>query len=223
MIKAILFDLDNTLADFLAFKTVSSRAAIHAMVDAGLDMDKVVAYRELFAMYKEVGIEDQRIFNKFLDRHAQKPYNKLLAAGIIAYRKVKAGHLTTYVGVERTLLKLKEQGITLGVVSDAPQIQPWLRIEELGLREYFDVVVGFDDTKVHKPHEMPFRIAIERLGLKPEEVLFLGDNPARDIKGAQAIGMKTALAKYGQVFPDDGVKADYEIKKFDELLGILDT
>lgn len=221
MIKAILFDLDNTLADFMEFKTEASRAAIHAMVDAGLPMEEESAYKALFAMYQEVGIEDQRIFNKFLEKQLGKSDNKILAAGIIAYRKVKSGQLKTYVGVKRTLLKLKEKSIKLGVVSDAPEIQPWLRIEELGLREFFDVVVGFDDTKQLKPSELPFKTALSGLGCPASAVLFVGDNPGRDIKGAKTVGMKTALAKYGQVFPNAGIKADFELKKFEDLLSLV--
>lgn len=221
MIKAILLDLDNTLADFMQFKTQASRAAIHAMVDAGLELDEEEAYNRLFAMYQEVGIEDQKVFNKFIKKIVGKLDYKLLAAGVIAYRQVKSGQLKTYPGVERTLLELKMKGITLGIVSDAPEIQPWLRIEELGLREYFDLVVGFEQTKKLKPSSIPFKKALKILDVKPAQVLFVGDNPSRDIKGAQKVGMKTALAKYGQVFPSKGITADYELEQFSDLLDIV--
>ena len=58
------------------------------------------------------------------------------------------------------------------------------------------------------------------LGLKPEEILFVGDNPGRDIAGAKKVGMKTALAKYGQVV-EGKEKADFELESISGILSIV--
>ena len=63
-------------------------------------------------------------------------------------------------------------------------------------------------------------MALSKIKLKPSEVIFVGDNPGRDIKGAKELGMKTCLAKYGQEFKGED-KADYELEKFDDLLKII--
>jgi len=107
--------------------------------------------------------------------------------------------LSPYPKVRETLIKLKSMGLVLGIVSDAPRMQAWLRLAEMNITEFFDVVVALEDTNRLKPSSMPFRQALKKLGVKAEEVLFVGDNPERDIKGAKSIGMRTALAKYGQV------------------------
>ena len=65
--KAILFDLDNTLIDFMRMKKISCEAAISAMIDAGLPLEKETAYEKLFELYGVHGIEHQEIFQKFLD------------------------------------------------------------------------------------------------------------------------------------------------------------
>jgi FMN phosphatase YigB (HAD superfamily) len=49
----------------------------------------------------------------------------------------------------------------------------------------------------------------------------VGDNPERDIKGAQELGMKTCLAKYGWNKRKTDIKADYEINRFEDLLKVL--
>ena len=51
MIKAVIFDLDNTLIDFMKFKRISCEAAINAMIDAGLDVNKDIAMDNLFNLY----------------------------------------------------------------------------------------------------------------------------------------------------------------------------
>ena len=216
-LKAVLFDLDNTLVDFMRFKKRCSEAAIRAMVEAGLGMQEEKAKKLLFRMYKEYGIEDQRIFERFLRKAMGNVDYRVLASGIAAYRRVKAGYLAPYPKVRETLIKLKEKGLVLGIVSDAPRLQAWLRLSEMNLLEFFDVVVALDDTEKLKPSRMPFKQAIKRLGLLPKEILFVGDNPRRDITGAKRVGMVTALAEYGQVVKEKS-NSDFVLKKVSDLV-----
>lgn len=219
--KAVLFDLDNTLIDFMRMKKISCEAAISAMIDGGLDMGKQEAYDLLFELYGIHGIEYQEIFQKFLEKTMGKIDYRVLSKGIAAYRKMQIGYLEPYPHVRATLLMLKEKGIMLGIVSDAPRMRAWLRLAEMGLTDFFDVVVTLDDTGQTKPSELPFKAAVTALGVEPKDILFVGDNPERDIKGAQKVGMRTGLAKYGQLFPDNGVKADFELKDITDLVAIV--
>ena len=66
MIKAVIFDLDNTLLDFVKMKQYAIRASLSAMVEAGLDIDEEDAYSEIFKLYEKSGWENQTIFNDFL-------------------------------------------------------------------------------------------------------------------------------------------------------------
>ena len=65
-IKAIIFDLDNTLIDFWGAKETSINAAIDAMIKSGLKMKKKTALKLIFELYKKYGIEHGKIFQKFL-------------------------------------------------------------------------------------------------------------------------------------------------------------
>lgn len=220
-LKAVLFDLDNTLVDFMRFKRRCSEAAIRAMVEAGLPMGEEKATKLLFKIYKKYGIEDQDIFSKFLRKAQGKVDYRVLASGIAAYRKMKAGYLAPYPKVRDTLIKLKAKGLVLAIVSDAPRMQAWLRLAEMNLLEFFDFVVALEDTGKLKPSKLPFRQAIKKLGLKPSEILFVGDNPERDIKGAKSVGMQTALAKYGQVMKGKE-KPDFVLRQPQDMLKIVD-
>ena len=220
MIKAVIFDLDNTLIDFLKMKKHSCSAAIDAMIGAGLKVEHDKASKILFGLYDQYGLEEKTIFQKFLKKLTGKINYRILANGIVAYRRVRSGFLEPFPNVDYVLLKLKGKGIKLGIVTDAPKLKAWIRLASMKLSNYFDVVVAFEDTKQRKPSKMPFRVALKKLKLKPSECLMVGDWPARDIKGAKKLGMKTCFARYG----NPKVKrsyADYEISNFKELLNIV--
>ncbi|MBI2136450.1 TIGR02253 family HAD-type hydrolase [Candidatus Woesearchaeota archaeon] len=221
-IKAVIFDLDNTLIDFMKMKRLSCEEAVSAMIDAGLNMKKEDALKKLFELYDKYGIEYKDIFQVFLQENTGKVDYKILSNGVIAYRRIKNGFLSPYPHVQNTLIELKKRNLKLAIVSDAPRLRAWLRLAAMRLTNFFDVVVTYDDTGQRKPHKLPFEAAISQLGLKPEEVLMVGDWPERDILGAKSLGMKTCFAKYGYSF---GVapktEADYEISDVEELLRIV--
>ena len=220
MIKAVLFDLDNTLIDFLRMKRLSCEAAIDSMIGAGLNVSHEKAIKVLFELYDKHGMEDKAIFQKFLKKLTGKVNYKILANGIVAYRRVREGFLEPYPNVDYVLLKLKGMGLKLAIVTDAPRLKAWIRLAAMKLSNYFDVVVTFEDTKQHKPSKMPFNAALKQLSLKPEECLMVGDWPERDIKGAKEIGVRTCFARYGNLKAKK-VNADYEIKSIKELLDIV--
>ena len=82
MIKAIIFDLDNTLLDFVKMKQFSVKAAITAMNEAGLEVDEKKAYEDIFDLYMERGWENQQVFDDYLNQTVGEVSNKILAAGI---------------------------------------------------------------------------------------------------------------------------------------------
>ncbi len=221
MIKAVIFDLDNTLIDFMTMKKLSCDAAITAMIGAGLETNKERATKELFTLYDRHGLEDRTIFQKFLMKVAKKIDYEVLASGIVAYRRVRMGYLEPYPHVIGVLFELKKRGIKLAIVSDAPRLKAWIRLVSMKINHLFDVVVTFDDTKEMKPSTKPFEFAFQKLKAKPSECLMVGDRPERDIKGAKKLGMPTCFARYGNP-KGKGKKADYEINDIKELLEIAE-
>ncbi len=224
MIKAIIFDVDNTLIDFVKLKQVSIGEAVDDMIDAGLKMSKNKAIRKVFELYDKYGWEENKIFQKFLTTEFGKVDIRILASGIVAYRRVRSGYLDPYPHVISTLLKLKVMGIKLAIVSDAPRLKAYMRLAALRVTDYFDAIVTLDDTGKTKPNKEPFMAALKVLKIKPEETLMIGDWPARDIVGANRLGMITCLAKYGQrnISKSKLIKADYSINDMEKLLDIVE-
>jgi len=221
MVKAVLFDLDNTLIDFWKMKRLCSEEAVRAMIDAGLKLNEKKGIKKLFEMYDEYGIENQKIFDTFIKKVHGKMDYKILASGVAAYRRVKAGNLATYPHTVETLIYLKTKGLKIGIVSDAPVKQAWLRLAELRMIDFFDFVIAREKGGKLKPHPIPFKKALAELKLPPGEILFVGDNPARDIVGANRMGMKTALAKYGQVRKHKKANPDFELNSIRDLMKII--
>ncbi|HJL63482.1 MAG TPA: HAD-IIIA family hydrolase [Candidatus Marinimicrobia bacterium] len=221
MLNAVIFDLDNTLLDFMKMKEYAVKAAISGMQEAGLKVDAEKAYERIIDMYNEEGWEHQQIFDLFLTETIGHVDNKLLAAGIVSYRRAREANLQVYPNVNSTLSDLMKMGIKLAVVSDAPSREAWMRLYYLNLHHIFDVVLTFDDSGKRKPSPIPFKIALKKLNCAAENTLMVGDWPERDVEGAKQLGMKTIFARYGDTFGTTDSGADWDVDDIHQIVEIV--
>ncbi len=222
MFRAIIFDLDNTLTDFMRMKDAAIEGAIDGMLDAGLPLPKDRIHARIWEVYNREGIEYQHVRDRVLEAELGHVAPKILAAGIVAYRRARASTLVLYPHVQYTLLGLVKRGFKLAVISDAPRAQAWLRLASLSLHNLFDHVVTFEDTGQRKPSPAPFRKALELLGVGPEETLMVGDWAERDVVGAAQLGIRTVFARYGDTFGTKASGADFELEDIMDLLAVVD-
>jgi HAD superfamily hydrolase (TIGR02253 family) len=220
MIKAVLFDLDNTLVDFMTMKREATRAAAYAMVGAGLKADRDELAGKLFDYYLRYNIESDDAFQNYMMKEYRRIDYRALGAGVNAYLAEKGKHMKPYPGVVETLAELRRRGLKLAVVSDGVRLKAWMRLNAAGLDGFFDAVVTPEDTGKRKPAKEPFLKACEILKVRPEECLMVGDWPERDIAGAKAAGMRTCWAKYGSSAAEAG--ADFVLDDFKLLPGLLE-
>lgn len=223
MIRAIIFDLDNTLTDFMKMKRAAIDAAVDGMRDAGLALPRDEVASRIYQVYEREGIEYQQVFDIFLKEALGRVDYKILSSGIVAYRRARDSYLVLYPHVNLTLLELLKRGLKLAVVSDAPRLQAFMRLAHLQLHHLFDTVVAFEDTGERKPSPKPFQRAIEMLGIAPQEAIMIGDWPERDVAGAASVGLRTAFARYGDTFGTVNSGADYELNDVYELVSIVDA
>jgi len=89
-----------------------------------------------------------------------------------------------------TLPQLKNKGLKLGIISNGFKTDLEQVLKKLHLEQWFDVVVSIDSCNCAKPAKEIFLYALNNLGVKPVETLFVGDSVETDYKGAMAVGIK---------------------------------
>lgn len=194
-IKAVLFDLDNTLIDFIKMKKEACRSAVKAMRKVGLKIDEKTGLEKLMETYRRLGLESDFAITTFLKKSTGKVDENILQAGIDGYLKAKPNFLKPYPYVLETLEMLKSQGLKLGIITDAKREKAMQRLNAMNITKFFDIIVTYTESKVKKPDLLPFKLAMKKLGLRPDEILFVGDSIRRDIEPAKKLRMQTLLVK----------------------------
>lgn len=105
-------------------------------------------------------------------------------------------------GVVETFAWLKAEGYLIALISNWGKGLGEL-MNGMGLGAYIDTVVASADVGSHKPKPTMFYIALERLGLAPEEVIHVGDHATADVRGAAGVGITPVLVQHGGIPPWD--------------------
>ena len=84
MIHAVIFDLDNTLMDFMKMKSMSIDAAIHGMIEAGMEIDFDSSKKDIYRIYESKGYEYQEVFDDFIIKKCGQLEHKYQAAAIVS-------------------------------------------------------------------------------------------------------------------------------------------
>lgn len=204
-LKAILFDLDDTLFDR------------QAMVDAFLESDRITLLELCrgIPLVKNVRIRRAQVFLDLLG--LDEAYADAIAELYVAvYPRSNAPVDGAVMVVEALAPKFQ-----LGIVSNgAPDVQ-YRKLETLGLRQWFECIVLSEELGVRKPDPRIFWHATGLLGREPEECLCVGDSYATDVAGAKKAGMQACWLNPGGLRPARvGVEFDCEIRTLDEVLAI---
>ncbi len=193
MIKAVFFDIDDTLYDTSGFAKLARKAALNAMIDAGLPLSHDEAYKLLREIIKEKGSNYDKHLNVLTKRVFGEEKPLLIALGMITYHNVKFALLRLFPETMSTLIHLKAQGYHLGVISNGLTIKQYEKLVRLGLHHFFDSVVTSQEAGVEKPDIAIFTMAMERMGCKAENSVMIGNSFNDDILGAVNAGMSAVF------------------------------
>ena len=120
----------------------------------------------------------------------------------------------------RSLEKKHKLGIIANQIPGAEK-----RLEDMGIRQFFDVIVASAEEGVAKPDPRIFRIALDRTGCAPEQAVMIGDRIDNDIVPAKQLGMKTVWIKQGVGqywnIQGDCETPEFEVNSLSELLSII--
>jgi putative hydrolase of the HAD superfamily len=218
MIRALLFDLDETLLD----RTQSLTRFVQAQ------------YQRFYSYFHHIPLE--LFVHRFVELDAQgsvwkdKVYQQLLIEHEITsigweellddYVMHFAGYCMGFPYLHEMLRELKARGYVLGIVTNGRSPFQERNIDALGIRPYFGAVLVSEAEGVRKPEPEIFLRAAARLGVRADEAVFVGDNPQADIAGAQRCGMKAIWFSprgIGECTFADGVCGG-----LDEVVGVVE-
>jgi len=233
MKKAVLFDLDNTLYDYdkphkIALKEVHSTLKKHIPIS----YDK---FNKLFSLTKaEIHRElsgTASAHNRCLYFHRliEKTHNTVEPSLILklydAYWKTLLKNMELRQGVLNVLKFLQKKDIKIAIVSDLTTHIQLRKLEKLKISKYIDVLVTSEEAGSEKPHPIMFLLALNKLNMKPEEVVMVGDNTVNDVEGANSVGIDTVFLKKGTLakdYKEDYRKPNHTITNIAEVLKILE-
>ena len=198
MIKAVIFDIDNTLYSYdhaheYGWTALCAYAGEHLGMDA--DRFKQEIAKAAADVKERLDADCAALHNRtlrfqvMLERnhlpliHAE-PMGKLYWDTLIRHSAPEPGILTC-------LAKLKEAGYTLGIGTDMTVIYQLKKLEHLQMLPFFDFIVSSEEANVEKPHEKLFRLCAAKAGVSPDACLFIGDNLKKDVLGPRNMGMRS--------------------------------
>ena len=189
-IKAVLFDIDDTLFDTTTLAKMARMNAVKAMMESGLLIHDVQrGYRSLLRVVEKYGANYDQHFDKLLEDLGYQQDPKIIAAGIVAYHDTKLAYLKPDADVIPTLIVLRDNGLKIGVVSNGRSVKQWEKIIRLGLQHFFHTVVISEEVGFEKPDVEIFKVALKKLNIKHDEALYVGDTLETDILGANKSGL----------------------------------
>ena len=203
--KALIFDFIGTLTNVKDYSMeVSKRKLCKAIIAGGFNAEetsfleaysrahekyRVIRYQELVEVTNAVWISEA--LNNLGLRTSPDDVRIKTALNIFFEDYVKSFELRPCAW---ELLKRASTDFKLGLISNftyAPVI--YVALRRLAINKFLNAVLVSADVGWRKPNKRIFEEALKRLGVKPEETVYVGDSPLEDIQGAKVLGMKTVF------------------------------
>lgn len=229
--RAIFFDIDDTLYSTSEFSQMARENSVDALIHAGVNMPREALLKELSEVIAEFSSNYQEHYDKLLLRIPQETYKDinpavLIASAVVAYHETKFRHLRPYEdALEAFKLLHSKTNLILGIITAGLVVKQAEKLVRLNLLQYIqnDAIFISDQIGVSKPNIKLFLRALTDLRLKPNEAMYIGDNPVNDIDPANTIGMITVRnRRTGKYTGLEGkTRPNYEIHNFYDLLDIL--
>ncbi|SMH32337.1 phosphoglycolate phosphatase [Mesorhizobium australicum] len=214
--RAVLFDLDGTLID--------SAPDLHASINILL-MRRGLGPLSLPDVVSMIGNGVKKLVERAFIAVGHPLDADELDLEYEAMIGIYADHLTVLTvltpGAREIVEELHAQGVLMGVVTNKPQMPTEAILDHFGLSPYLDAVIGGDSGVEKKPAPDMIFAALDRLGLRPEDAVLVGDSVA-DVGSARAAGIPVIALRGGYTsVPVDEIGADIVIDGLADLLATL--
>lgn len=220
MVKAVVFDLDDTLYmenEFVEYGL--KNAANVAETVYGI----VNANKKIRSLYQESKVN---VFDRLVNAETIKDKEIAVAGLVKAYRNCEPKNLHCNPGVLDLLKTLKKKGVRTGIITDGFADVQKSKIKALGIQEYIDEIVITDElggVQCRKPNPIGFEKMLKMLDVKPQEMVYIGDNPNKDFAIKKYLPIITARVDVPNgIYRNSeylyGIKPDIIVKQIGDIL-----
>jgi len=219
-IAAVIFDLDNTLLNRkLAFEDYAKR-----LVDTfSIDLDQAAkeeAIQTIIQADRNGYRKKKELYEELLTQLQWK--KELTVEELLNYWFSQFYQCSVLMdGALDVIHALKERGVKLGIITNGSVHSQNAKIDYVGLRQQFDVIVVSDEVGVKKPDKGIFELALQKLGVDADSSIYIGDHPHNDIKGASQAGLTTIWLEGFQAWDVTDIQPHYTIRELREMIDIL--
>ncbi|MFL2077346.1 HAD family hydrolase [Marinilactibacillus psychrotolerans] len=221
MVKAVIFDLDDTLISEKEY-IKSGYRHVAGIIEDRFAMDKKQVFNELMSLFK---VSPLNVFNRLYDKY-QIEYSKEMILDLV---KEYRGHLPDiqfYNDVIPCLSELKKSGVKVGIITDGYAIAQRQKLKAIQADEYFDEIIVTDELgrEYWKPHPKAFELMKEKFRVNFEEMIYVGDNPEKDFYISKIYPIKTVRIIRGGVHREksylEGIKASTTVNNLKNFINI---
>lgn len=221
MMKAIIFDLDNTLYPEETY-VQSGFKAVARYLSEKYDCD----FDTLFSKIMDIFNEDGRgaVFDRLVN---DLNFNENVSTLVYIYR-YHFPEISLY-SESITLLDNLKDNYKLSLITDGRAFVQKRKVDALDIEEYFDIIIFTDvlGEDYWKPSVEPYKLVLSMLKCDAKDAYYIGDDPYKDFKAPKELGMKSIQVKieeemdYWKNRGYERVGADFQVDNLNEILGVL--
>lgn len=217
-INGVVFDLDDTLHDLRRYTFISFRYVAQRLAEE-IHVDSLLLFLSMCKHYDESWWRS-KIFNQVIKEFCLQEGDDLVKKCVLWFHDASHHDESLFQDTLPVLDFLKNK-FKVGLLTDGPGTVQKKKVVELGIFDYFDesvVVEGKDE----KPSPKGFLKISKGLNIPPQETLFVGDNPYRDVSGALSVGMKVVWVRGTSIWMNRELPIPFFSEPVQELAGLGD-